>query len=100
MVQQVRNEEHGPGEHADNAAEVHENERCKHNNHDGGTIVAATGGNQNNVGSFSFPGNVPFKVPAKSMVRLAAKAPAAVAVTAGFSMSVQGSGSGTTVTES
>ena len=63
-------------------------------------VVAATGGNQNNMGSFSFPGNVPFKVPAKSMVRLAAKAPAAVAVTAGFSMSVQGSGSGTTVTES
>jgi hypothetical protein len=63
-------------------------------------VVAATGGNQNNMGSFSFPGNIPFKVPAKSMVRLAAKAPAAVAVTAGFSMSVQGSGGGTTVTES
>ena len=63
-------------------------------------IVAATGGNQNNMGSFSFPGNIPFKVPAKSIVRLAAKAPAAVAVTAGFSMSVQGSGSGTTITES
>jgi len=63
-------------------------------------IVAATGGNQNNMGSFSFPGNIPFKVPAKSIVRLAAKAPAAVAVTAGFSMSVQGSGSGTTITDS
>ena len=63
-------------------------------------IVAATGGNQNNMGSFSFPGNVPFKVPAKSMVRLAAKAPAAVAATCGFSMSVQGSSGGTTVTES
>ena len=63
-------------------------------------IVSATGGNQNNMGSFSFPGNVPFKVPAKSMVRLAAKAPAAVAVTAGFSISVQGSGSGTTITDS
>ena len=63
-------------------------------------IVAATGGNQNNNGSFSFPGNIPFVVPAKSMVRLAAKSPAAVAVTAGFSMSVQGSGSGTTITES
>jgi len=63
-------------------------------------IVSATGGNQNNNGSFSFPGNIPFVVPAKSMVRLAAKSPAAVAVTAGFSMSVQGSGSGTTVTES
>ena len=63
-------------------------------------IVAATGGNQNNNGSFSFPGNIPFVVPAKSMVRLAAKSPAAVAVTAGFSMSVQGSGSGTTITDS
>ena len=63
-------------------------------------IVSATGGNQNNNGSFSFPGNIPFVVPAKSMVRLAAKSPAAVAVTAGFSMSVQGSGSGTTVTDS
>jgi hypothetical protein len=63
-------------------------------------VVAATGGNQNNMGSFSFPGNIPFKVPAKSMVRLAAKAPAAVAVTAGFSMSVQGSSSGTTITQS
>jgi hypothetical protein len=63
-------------------------------------IVAATGGNQNNNGSFSFPGNIPFVVPAKAMVRLAAKSPAAVAVTAGFSMSVQGSGSGTTITDS
>ena len=64
-------------------------------------IVAATGGNSNNSGSFSFPGNVPFVVPAKAMVRLAGKAlSTAVACTAGFSMSVQGSGSGTTVTES
>ncbi len=63
-------------------------------------IVSATGGNQNNNGSFSFPGNIPFVVPAKSMVRLAAKSPAAVRVTAGFSMSVQGSGSGTTITDS
>ena len=64
-------------------------------------VVAATGGGTNNVGSFSFPGNVPFVVPAKAMVRLAGKAlSTAVAVTAGFSMSVQGSGSGTTVTES
>ena len=63
-------------------------------------IVSATGGNQNNNGSFSFPGNIPFVVPAKAMVRLAAKSPAAVAVTAGFSMSVQGSGSGTTITDS
>jgi len=63
-------------------------------------IVAATGGNQNNMGTFSFPGNIPFVVPAKSMVRLAAKSPAAVAVTAGFSLSVQGSGAGTTITDS
>ena len=63
-------------------------------------VVAATGGNQNNTGSFSFPGNIPFVVPAKAMVRLAGKSPAAVAVTAGFSMSIQGSGAGTTVTSS
>jgi len=64
-------------------------------------VVAATGGNANNTGSFSFPGNVPFVVPAKAMVRLAGKAlSTAVAATCGFSMSVQGSGSGTTVTES
>jgi len=40
-------------------------------------------------------------VPAKAMVRLAGKAlSTAVAATCGFSMSVQGSGSGTTVTSS
>ena len=64
-------------------------------------VVAATGGTSNNIGSFSFPGNVPFVVPAKAMVRLAGKAHStAVAATCGFSMSVQGSGSGTTVTSS
>ena len=65
-------------------------------------VVAASGGNGGtNMGSFSFPGNVPFVVPAKAMVRLAGKAlSTAVAATCGFSMSVQGSGSGTTVTSS
>jgi len=65
-------------------------------------VVAASGGNGGtNAGSFSFPGNIPFVVPAKSMVRLAGKAfSTAVAATCGFSMSVQGSSSGTTVTES
>ena len=65
-------------------------------------VVAASGGNGGtNAGSFSFPGNVPFVVPAKSMVRLAGKAfSTAVAATCGFSMSVQGSSGGTTVTES
>lgn len=63
-------------------------------------VVSATGGNAVNQGFFSFPGGQPFVVPAKTMVRLAGKAPAAVACTAGFSMSVQGSGSGTTVTQS
>ena len=65
-------------------------------------VVAASGGNGGtNMGSFSFPGNVPFVVPAKSMVRLAGKAlSTAVAATCGFSMSVQGSGGGTTVTSS
>ena len=64
-------------------------------------VVAATGGNSKNIGSLYFPGNVPFVVPAKAMVRLAGKAHStAVAATCGFSMSVQGSGSGTTVTSS
>ena len=65
-------------------------------------VVAASGGNGGtNMGSFSFPGNVPFVVPAKAMVRLAGKAlSTAVAATCVFSMSVQGSGSGTTVTSS
>ena len=65
-------------------------------------VVAASGGNGGtNPGSFSFPGNVPFVVPAKAMVRLAGKAlSTAVAATCGFSMSVQGSGAGTTVTSS
>jgi len=64
-------------------------------------VVAATGGNQNSMTSFSFPGNQPYVVPAKTMVRLAGKAfSTAVACTAGFSMSVQGSGSGTSVVNS
>lgn len=60
-------------------------------------VVAATGGNQNGPGWFQFPGGVPYKVPSKTMVRLAGKAGStAAAATCGFSMSVQGSGSGTT----
>ena len=53
------------------------------------------------AGWFSFPGNVPIVIPAKSIVRLAAKAMSTgVAVTGGFSIMIQGSGSGTTVTSS
>lgn len=64
-------------------------------------VVAATGGNPNNMGWFQFPGNQPYVVPAKCMVRLAGKAgTGTAAATCGFSMSVQGSGSGTTVTDS
>jgi hypothetical protein len=65
-------------------------------------VVQASGGNGgSSYGSFSFPGGQPFVVPAKSMVRVAGKAlSTGAAVSAGFSMSVQGSGSGTTVTES
>lgn len=64
-------------------------------------VVAATGGNQNSNNAFSFPGNIPYVVPAKTMVRLAGKAfSTAVAATCGFSMSIQGSGSGTTTTDS
>ena len=63
-------------------------------------VVSATGGNAGNLGSFSFPGNVPFVVPAKTMVRLAGRAGVASAMNCGFSMSVQGSGSGTTITDS
>ena len=63
-------------------------------------VISATGGNAGNLGSFSFPGNVPFVVPAKTMVRLAGRAGVASAMNCGFSMSVQGSGSGTTITDS
>ena len=65
----------------------------------GVAVNEARGGN--GTGWFSFPGNVPVVIPAKAIVRLAAKAmSSAVAVTGGFNIMVQGSGSGTTVTES
>jgi hypothetical protein len=63
-------------------------------------VVAATGGNANSMGRFEFPGGLPFIVPAKCMVRLAAMAPAAVAINAGFSIVVAGEGSGTVTTDS
>jgi len=53
------------------------------------------------TGWFSFPGNVPVVIPEKAIVRLAAKAMSTgVAVTGGFNIMIQGSGSGTTVTSS
>jgi len=65
----------------------------------GVAVNEARGGN--GTGWFSFPGNVPVVIPAKSIVRLAAKAMSTgVAVTGGFNLMVQGSGSGTTVTSS
>ena len=65
----------------------------------GVAVNEARGGN--GTGWFSFPGNVPVVIPAKSIVRLAAKAMSTgVAVTGGFSIMIQGSGSGTTVTSS
>ena len=65
----------------------------------GVAVNEARGGN--GTGWFSFPGNVPVVIPPKAIVRLAAKAmSSAVAVTGGFNIMVQGSGSGTTVTES
>ena len=65
----------------------------------GVAVNEARGGN--GTGWFSFPGNVPIVIPAKALVRLAAKAMSSgVAVTGGFNIMVQGSGSGTTVTES
>ena len=52
-------------------------------------------------GVFSFPGNIPLVIPPKAIVRLAAKAfSGTVGVSGGFHIIVQGSGSGTTVTES
>lgn len=63
-------------------------------------VVAATGGNANSQGYFQFPGGVPYVVPAKAMVRLAAMAPAAVAINAGFSIIVSGANAGTTTTDS
>jgi len=65
----------------------------------GVAVNEARGGN--GTGWFSFPGNVPIVIPPKAIVRLAAKAMSTgVAVTGGFNIMVQGSGSGTTVTES
>ena len=65
----------------------------------GVAVDAARGGY--GTGWFSFPGNVPIVIPPKAIVRLASKAMStAVAVTGGFNIMVQGSGSGTTVTES
>lgn len=65
----------------------------------GVAVDAARGGY--GTGWFSFPGNVPIVIPPKAIVRLAAKAMSTgVAVTGGFNIMVQGSGSGTTVTES
>ena len=64
-------------------------------------IVSATGGNSASPVWFQFPGNIPYVLPAKSMVRLAsAAAVAGGSVQGGFSLVVQGSGAGTTVTES
>ena len=65
----------------------------------GVAVNEARGGN--GTGWFSFPGNVPIVIPPKAIVRLAAKAMSTgVAVTGGFNIMVQGSGSGTTVTSS
>ena len=62
-------------------------------------VNEARGGN--GTGWFSFPVNVPVVIPEKSIVRLAAKAMStAVAVTGGFNIMIQGTGSGTTVTSS
>ena len=52
-------------------------------------------------GVFSFPGNIPLVVPAKAIVRLAAKAySGTIGCNGGFHILIQGSGGGTTVTES
>ena len=64
-------------------------------------VVAASGGNSASPVWFQFPGNIPYVLPAKSMVRLAsAAAVSGGSVQGGFSLAVQGSGGGTTVTES
>ena len=66
-----------------------------------GDVVAATGGNGNSLGAFTFPGNVPFVVPAKCMVRLAAMSKStACAVNAGFSIIIAGDSAGTVTTSS
>ena len=66
---------------------------------DTGVAVDAARGTSHHV--FSFPGNQPVVIPAKAIVRLAAKATStAVAVSGGFNITVQGSGSGTTITQS
>ena len=65
-------------------------------------IVSASGGNSSNgPGWFQFPGNIPYVLPAKAMVRVAAAAAVSGgSVQGGFSLVVQGSGAGTTITDS
>jgi len=64
-------------------------------------VVNASGGNSNNQGWFQFPGSIPYVIPAKAMVRVAAAAGVAGgSVQGGFSLIVQGSGSGTSVVNS
>ena len=64
-------------------------------------VVNASGGNSNNQGWFQFPGSIPYVIPAKAMVRVAAAAGVAGgSVQGGFSLIVQGSGSGTSVVSS
>lgn len=61
-------------------------------------LAATTNGDSR--GFFSFPGNVPFVVPAKAIVRLAAKSSSgSTAVSGGFQLVLQGSNAGTTVTD-
>jgi hypothetical protein len=60
-----------------------------------------TYGTASNPPTFEFPGGVPWVVPAKAMVRLAAKATStAVACTAGFSIVISGNNAGTQTTNS
>ena len=61
-------------------------------------IVQATGGNTPPPKSFTFPGGVPFVVPAKAMIRIAGLAPAAVAALAGMQMVIHGNAAGTITT--
>ncbi len=62
-------------------------------------LAATTNGDSR--GWFQFPGGVPLVIPAKAIVRLVAKSSSgATGVTGGFHILIQGSGSGTTVTES
>jgi len=64
-----------------------------------GDVVQATGGNANGSGGFEFPGQVPWVLPPKTIVRVAGKAgTGTAAITGTLQIVVHGVNAGTTIT--